>query len=447
MSKNWQQYFPTYRFDESKNRDIALEEYKSCCKILESEERIFDNLIKYIIAFGTILISLITGLNDKILNFLKNYESNYIYLTMLILVFLFFLFMTKNFTDKQRNIVFAKRKIVVLRRMLGIDYGTQELLFKRGMLEGASMPFSIKLDFSYLFLPIVTLNAILVFFITKIMNLSYALELTAILSLMLFYLYIYWILDLNETMFLVIFRALFRIIGLNFVDNFEDILYRAKLAVYETKRHKVNLKNLKEMLIAIEDRKFYNHNGVDYRATFRALLSYCRKIPLLKHINFIKKIPYSGGSTITQQLFRTLFIKNIDKKKIRRKIAEIIFARLWLNKTISKDFQLEIYLAQVRFDRGIYGVLAAMKYYYREIITNPTKAQSFFLIERISVISKKMFPKIVDTIDKLKKEEKINEVDIKEITYIYKSMVDIGNVIKNDEVLQKLEKLVVKLYQ
>ena len=36
---SWQQYFPTYQFDEQYNRDIALEEYKFCCKLLESEER------------------------------------------------------------------------------------------------------------------------------------------------------------------------------------------------------------------------------------------------------------------------------------------------------------------------------------------------------------------------------------------------------------------------
>lgn len=438
MSKDWQQYFPTYRFDESKNRDIALEEYKACCEILESEEKIFDNLVKYIIAFGTILISLITGLNDKIFILFKNYES--IYWAILVLVFLFFLFMTKNFADKQKNIVFAKRKIIMLRRMLGIDYGTQEFLFKKGMLEGASMPFSIRLEFSYLFLPILTLNAVSIFVIANIMNILYAIELTAILSIILFCLYMYWILDLNETMSLIVFRALFRVFGLEFEDNFEDVLYRAKLAVYEIKRHKVNLKNLKEILITIEDRKFYSHNGVDYKATFRAFLSYCRKVPLLKHINFIKKIPYSGGSTITQQLFRTLFIKNIDKKKVRRKIAEIIFARLWLNKTINKDFQLEIYLAQVRFDRGIYGILDAMKHYYGKIIANPTKAQSFFLIERISVISQKMFLRIVDTLDRLKKEKKLSEIDAKEIVHIYKLMIDKGSVIKDNEVLQKLEK-------
>ena len=109
MSKDWQQYFPTYRFDESKNRDIALEEYKACCKILESEEKIFDNLVKYIIAFGTILISLITGLNDKILILFKNYES--IYWAILVLVFLFFLFMAKNFADKQKILFLQKEKL------------------------------------------------------------------------------------------------------------------------------------------------------------------------------------------------------------------------------------------------------------------------------------------------------------------------------------------------
>lgn len=319
MSKDWQQYFPTYHFNESKNRDIALEEYKACCKILESEERIFDNLIKYIIAFWTILISLITGLNDKILTFFKNYESSYIYWTMLGLVFLFFLIMSKNFAEKQKSIVFAKRKIVVLRRMLGLDYGTQEFLFKKGMLEGASMPFSVKLKVNYLFFSILVLNAISIFFIANNLNISYEITLTIILSIILLFCYIYWILDLNETIALVIYKNLFRILGLEFVDNFEDILYRAKLAVYEIKRHKVNLNKLKEMLIEIEDKNFYKHKGVDYRATVRAILAQFRKIPLLRNIPYIKKIPYSGGSTITQQLFRTLFIVNLGKKTLDEK--------------------------------------------------------------------------------------------------------------------------------
>ena len=50
---------------------------------------------------------------------------------------------------------------------IGVDYGTQEFLFKKGILEGASMPFAIKLDFSYLFLPILVLNAISIFLLAQ----------------------------------------------------------------------------------------------------------------------------------------------------------------------------------------------------------------------------------------------------------------------------------------
>ena len=68
---SWQQYFPTYRFDEKQNRDIALEEYKFCCKLLENEEKIFDNLIKYMISFGTNAISFFTGMYEKIISFIN----------------------------------------------------------------------------------------------------------------------------------------------------------------------------------------------------------------------------------------------------------------------------------------------------------------------------------------------------------------------------------------
>lgn len=162
---------------------------------------------------------------------------------------------------------------------------------------------------------------------------------------------------------------------------------------------------------------------------------------MLRNIKYIKNIPYCGGSTITQQLFRTLFIKNIDKKRIRRKFAEIILSISWFDKKLTKQEQLEIYLVAVRFDRNVFGILAAMKHYYGKIIDTPTKAQSFFLIERISVVSQKMFPKIVDIAIRLKNKKHIDENDIKEIIHIYKSMTDKGSIIKNDEILQKLEKI------
>lgn len=139
---DWQQYFPTYHFNEDKNRDIALEEYKFCCKILESEERIFDNLIKYMLAFGAAIVSLLSGANKEIKKIFENLTDNpnHLWFCIVVLAILFFVFMTKNFAERQKSIIFAKRKIIILRRMLGMDYGTQEFLFKKGMFEGANMP-------------------------------------------------------------------------------------------------------------------------------------------------------------------------------------------------------------------------------------------------------------------------------------------------------------------
>ena len=444
---DWKQYFPTYHFDEKKNRDIALEEYKFCCKIVESEERIFDSLIKYILVFGTILISLLTGTNEVLekvfFKITENPKNMWYFLAILII--LLFIFMTKNFAERQKTIIFAKRKIVMLRRMLGIDYGTQEFLFKKGMLEGASMPFSIKLNFHYLYwiIPILCFITLFIIGIFIENSLIFIFAYSAFISLALVLLYVHWILDLNENLSLVILRKIFTIFGIKFVDNFEHILYRAKLAFYESKRLEINLDTLKETLIRIEDKRFYEHKGVDWIAIGRALVAQCRKIPIISKIPSIKNQAFSGGSTITQQLFRTLFIENIDKTIKRRKIAEICLGRLWFNSFLTKEKQLEIYLNAVRFDKKIFGAMEAMKYFYGRIIKEPSKAQCFFLIERISVVSGTMLPKAIDIIARLEKEDFLNKNDTREIIAIYEQAYEQGKIeicFKGENILEKLRK-------
>lgn len=446
-NSTWKQYFPTYHFDENKNRDIALEEYKFCCKILESEEKIFDNLVKYVLAFGTIIISLLSSANKTIKEIFSAITNNtdYIWIGIAILMILFFIFMTKNFAERQKSIVFAKRKIIMLRRMLGIDYGTQEFLFKKGMLEGANMPFSIKLNVSYLYfiIPILCFVALLVINIFLEYSLKYVLTLNILISVALYLFYIYCILDINETMSLVIVKFIFSKLGITFVDNLEHILYRAKLSVYECKRQGINLDNPKKILVTIEDKNFYQHKGIDYRAIGRALLSYARKIPYIKKIPYIAKIPFSGGSTITQQLFRTLFVENMNKKRLRRKLAEICLSRYWLNRILTKKDQLEIYLNAVRFDKQIFGIMQAMQHFYDcdKYIKNLSKAQAFFLIERISVISGTMLPKVIDTIARLENEKILDKQDIREIIDIYTKACDNEKIkaeFKNENILKKL---------
>ncbi|MWV60895.1 hypothetical protein DCO58_12475 [Helicobacter saguini] len=164
MDTNSQQLFSTCHFDKDKNRDIALEEYKFACKILEQEQKIFDNMVKYIIIFGTLFNSILMGFLDKIFDFFT-FEREVTSLVISFLIFILFLFITKDFAHKQKEIVFAKRKIVTLRGMLGINYGNQQLLFRRNEVDGAYRPFDIKLSFSYLFLPIPVLCFISIFLV------------------------------------------------------------------------------------------------------------------------------------------------------------------------------------------------------------------------------------------------------------------------------------------
>ena len=101
-------------------------------------------------------------------------------------------------------------------------------------------------------------------------------------------------------------------------------------------------------LLATEDRDFYNHNGVSYKGLVRGIL---------------KTITGStqGGSTITMQLARNLFLSS--EKTITRKIKEIELAKL-LESKFSKDQILLMYLNTVYFGHGVYGIWAASEEYY-----------------------------------------------------------------------------------
>jgi penicillin-binding protein 2D len=101
-------------------------------------------------------------------------------------------------------------------------------------------------------------------------------------------------------------------------------------------------------LFATEDRDFYNHNGVSYKGLVRGIF---------------KTITGStqGGSTITMQLARNLFLSS--EKTISRKVKEIEIAKL-IESKFSKDQILLMYLNTVYFGRGAYGIWAASQEYY-----------------------------------------------------------------------------------
>jgi penicillin-binding protein 1A len=105
--------------------------------------------------------------------------------------------------------------------------------------------------------------------------------------------------------------------------------------------------------LASEDKRFYHHHGVDVFANVRALLAIARS-----------GSKSQGGSTITQQLARNVFLPFIKSQKtMNRKVQEIILAQA-LEKKFSKDEILESYLNNIFYGAGAYGVKAAASTYF-----------------------------------------------------------------------------------
>ncbi len=118
---------------------------------------------------------------------------------------------------------------------------------------------------------------------------------------------------------------------------------------------------MKDAIISTEDKNFYTHSGYDIFGIFRSVI-----------VNLINKRASQGASTITQQLARIMFLSN--EKTFVRKIKEIqIAARI--EKTISKDKILEMYLNNVYLGSGAYGVGAAAATYFNKDLSKLTLAE------------------------------------------------------------------------
>lgn len=121
----------------------------------------------------------------------------------------------------------------------------------------------------------------------------------------------------------------------------------------------------KEAIISIEDKKFYDHKGVDYKAIVRAAYAMFRDRKIVQ-----------GGSTITQQLARGLFLTT--EKTWERKIEEIYIA-IELERRYSKNQILEYYLNNIYFANGYYGIEAAAQGYFSKSAQELSLSQIAFL--------------------------------------------------------------------
>ncbi len=133
-------------------------------------------------------------------------------------------------------------------------------------------------------------------------------------------------------------------------------------------------KYLPQAFVAIEDRRFYQHFGVDVIGTARAAVA-----------NLMHRGVSQGGSTLTQQLAKNLFLT--QERTLSRKLQEVVLA-FWLEHKFSKKQILELYLNRVYFGSGAYGVEGASQRYFGKSARRVTLAEAAMLAGLVKSPSK-----------------------------------------------------------
>ncbi len=123
---------------------------------------------------------------------------------------------------------------------------------------------------------------------------------------------------------------------------------------------------LKQAVVAVEDRRFYEHNGLDTRGIGRAIWN-----------NLRSGSKAEGGSTITQQLARTLFLS--QEKTYTRKIKEVLIA-VAIEEKYGKDAILNMYLNEIYMGRGCSGIPCAARSYFGKDVWQLNKAEITMLV-------------------------------------------------------------------
>ncbi|WP_019139361.1 biosynthetic peptidoglycan transglycosylase [Peptoniphilus timonensis] len=200
--------------------------------------------------------------------------------------------------------------------------------------------------------------------------------------------------------------------------------------------------DLVEILLNIEDKNFYKHGGINIKSILASIIQNAKSMKIVR-----------GGSTIDQQLIKNLYLTN--EKSISRKIKEAYLA-IKINKELTKDEILEMYINKVWLGHDIYGFSNGAKFYFNKDLKELNKAEMSLLVGTLNAPSKykpfKLLRKNIYTEDYLIKDNiEINNKLYKcvynsnvenKLKIIYKSLLD-NKVIDIDE-YEKLLKFDIK---
>ncbi len=160
-------------------------------------------------------------------------------------------------------------------------------------------------------------------------------------------------------------------------DEFSKFKYNEPMVVYDAagtviaelgaeRRYPVSIDKMPpyvyQAVVAVEDGRFYEHSGIDPWGIARAMVTNIKAGRMVE-----------GGSTLTQQLVKVIYLT--PERKLKRKIKEAVIAYR-LDRDLSKEKILELYLNQVNFGRGAYGIQAAAVNYFGKDVKDMTIAEA-----------------------------------------------------------------------
>ncbi len=425
MESKADQYYPTYKYNPE-HRDVLLIEFEEAQKIANGQTKVYGQVTNILLAIATFTFTFILDPYNKTSTQLMTfaYSNGYIFS---IILFCFGAILLRYFVDLQKQITINARKVVTLRTLLGLDYGNIHLTlpnwrvkYFNGWSNFKTMPFWVLT---------ITVNTIWWLTVKDKAPIKFSLlgnEIGLIwlwgnILITLTYLFVFRrnLNDRHETIYLNLIQIFCSIFRIKLVDNFEYIIYRAKLSYLELDRLKINYKKLQQALIDIEDIDFHSNYGISFKSLVRAFLSRFRF--LRKKYGYIQH----GGSTITMQLARSLFIPS-NQNKYLRKISEILLS-YWLNRQFSKGEILKLYIASVRYERGVLGLSSSMKYFFGQVKNvELTSEEAFFLVERLSNITSTVnWPRIIH----LTKRTTLT-IDNEKLKQIYEKQIKSGRLKK-----------------
>ncbi|AUQ71194.1 biosynthetic peptidoglycan transglycosylase [Phaeobacter inhibens] len=384
-----ERYYPNHSLE----RDIGLAEYELASQRLSNQNQALSwstnvsSIIATIIGFASFKISDHIGKENQIPLTSSELKS------LFLLLILFISYMaTSHIAHLIKSQTFSERKIIVIRRMLGVSYGKNTLVLPNWRIEGADNPFSIHLNpgiFSHKAFPvwiILASNTVSIIFLggalAELLKNTWNsnpifdhLDNTALIIIWLSFLILSFrrqLNEANENLWLWITKAVAKLFSVPLITNFEQKIYHIRLDIAEMHRLNTDTKNLRTFAVDIEDKEFFDHKGINWKGISRAL------------INRVTRGKRSGGSSITQQFCRSNFITKL-KPTLSRKLVEMLLAK-WIECLWSKEEILEAYLASVRFDKGIYGAHRAYKHFFQDHPREISKWEAFIMIERLGNI-------------------------------------------------------------